>query len=147
MLNGTAQNMAITHQNSLVEAPLVLVVDDYDDGREMCAEYLAFSGFRVAQARDGFQALEQALTLRPSVILMDLSLPGIDGWEVTRRLKGHHATRHIPVVALTAHALASDAQRAQEAGCDSFVTKPCLPDSLVLEIRRLLGLTALDRDV
>jgi CheY-like chemotaxis protein len=120
-------------------APLILVVDDYQDAREMYAEYLQFSGFRVAEARNGNEAVEQAFALKPDLILMDLSLPGMDGWEATRRLKADEATRHIPIVALTGHALAGASEGAKRAGCDSFVTKPCLPDDLVVEVRRMLG--------
>lgn len=122
------------------KAPLILVVDDYQDAREMYAEYLRFSGFRVAEARNGNEALEQAFALNPDLILMDLSLPGMDGWEATRRLKADEQTRHIPIVALTGHALAGASEGARRAGCDSFVTKPCLPDDLVVEVRRMLDL-------
>jgi two-component system, cell cycle response regulator DivK len=120
-------------------APLILVVDDYQDAREMYAEYLQFSGFRVAEARNGNEALEQAFALKPDLILMDLSLPGMDGWEATRVLKADDRTKSIPVVALTGHALAGASEGAKKAGCDSFVTKPCLPDDLVVEVRRMLG--------
>jgi two-component system, cell cycle response regulator DivK len=119
--------------------PLILVVDDYQDAREMYAEYLQFSGFRVAEARNGNEAVEQAFALSPDLILMDLSLPGMDGWEATRQLKSDERTRHIPVVALTGHALAGASEGAKKAGCDSFVTKPCLPDDLVVEVRRMLS--------
>jgi CheY-like chemotaxis protein len=118
--------------------PLVLVVDDYQDAREMYAEYLSFSGFRVAEASTGLEAVEKALSLRPDVILMDLSLPGMDGWAATRQLKTDDRTRGIPVVALTGHALAGASDGARQAGCDAFVTKPCLPDELVVEVRRVL---------
>jgi len=124
------------------QAPLVLVVDDMDDGREICAEYLAFRQYRVATAADGFEALAKAAELLPDIILMDLSLPGIDGWETTRRLKGDDLTRHIPVVALTAHALRSAHDQAVEAGCDAVITKPVLPKDLESEIRRILGVQA-----
>jgi len=119
--------------------PLILVVDDYQDAREMYAEYLQFSGFRVAEARNGNEALEQAFALKPDLILMDLSLPGMDGWEATRQLKADERTQNIPVVALTGHALAGASDGAKRAGCDSFVTKPCLPDDLVVEVRRMLN--------
>jgi len=119
--------------------PLILVVDDYQDAREMYAEYLQFSGFRVAEARNGNEAVDQAFALKPDLILMDLSLPGMDGWEATRRLKADDRTKHIPIVALTGHALAGASEGAKKAGCDSFVTKPCLPDDLVVEVRRMLG--------
>ena len=125
----------MTEQNQ----PLILVVDDYQDAREMYAEYLQFSGFRVAEARNGNEAVEQAFALKPDLILMDLSLPGMDGWEATRRLKADERTSHIPIVALTGHALAGASEGAKKAGCDSFVTKPCLPDDLVIEVRRMLG--------
>jgi CheY-like chemotaxis protein len=125
----------MTDQNQ----PLILVVDDYQDAREMYAEYLQFSGFRVAEARNGNEAVDQAFALKPDLILMDLSLPGMDGWEATRRLKADESTRHIPIVALTGHALAGASDGAKKAGCDSFVTKPCLPDDLVVEVRRMLN--------
>jgi two-component system, cell cycle response regulator DivK len=121
------------------DAPLILVVDDYQDAREMYAEYLQYSGFRVAEASTGNEALAQAFALKPDLILMDLSLPGMDGWEATRHLKADERTKHIPVVALTGHALAGASDGAKRAGCDSFVTKPCLPDDLVVEVRRMLS--------
>ena len=118
--------------------PLILVVDDYQDAREMYAEYLQYSGFRVAEAKNGNEAVTQARALKPDLILMDLSLPGMDGWEATRVLKADEQTKHIPIVALTGHALAGASEGARKAGCDSFVTKPCLPDDLVVEVRRML---------
>lgn len=118
--------------------PLVLVVEDYQDAREMYAAYLQFSGFAVAEAANGVEAIEKTHELLPDIVLMDLALPRMDGWEATRRLKNDERTRHIPIVALTGHALAGHAEGARDAGCDAFVTKPCLPDALVAEIRRLL---------
>jgi CheY-like chemotaxis protein len=118
--------------------PLVLVVEDYQDAREMYAAYLQFSGFEVAEAANGIEAIEKTHELLPDIVLMDLALPRMDGWEATRRLKNDERTRHIPIVALTGHALAGHAEGAREAGCDAFVTKPCLPDALVAEIKRLL---------
>ena len=125
--------------------PLILVVDDYQDAREMYAEYLQFSGFRVAEAKNGNEAVTQARSLKPDLILMDLSLPGMDGWEATRVLKADEATSHIPIVALTGHALAGASEGARKAGCDSFVTKPCLPDDLVVEVKRMLNAVKHDR--
>ena len=122
------------------DSPLVLVVEDYQDAREMYAAYLQFSGYRVAEATNGLEAIEQAKAVMPDIILMDLALPKMDGWEATRRLKMDETTRHIPIVALTGHALAGHAEGARQAGCDSFVTKPCLPDALVAEIKRMLAL-------
>jgi CheY-like chemotaxis protein len=120
-------------------APLVFLVDDFQDNREMYAEYLSLSGFRVAEAASGPEALEQAFALLPDPILMDLSLPGLDGWEVTRRLESDARTRCIPLVVLTGHALTGHAKAAREAGCDGFLTRPCLPDDIVAEIQRVLA--------
>ena len=120
------------------DKPRVLVVDDYPDAREMYSEYLEYCGFEVAQAANGMEALQRALEAQPDIILMDLSLPVMDGWEATRRLKADKRTARIPVVALTGHALAGISEGAKRAGCDAFVTKPCLPEDLVKEIRRVL---------
>ena len=132
----------VTHQGTPMttkgERPRVLLVDDYPDAREMYTEYLEFSGFDVVQAANGMEALERAAEATPDIILMDLSLPVMDGWEATRRLKADARTASIPVVALTGHALAGISEGAKRAGCDAFVTKPCLPEDLVREIRRIL---------
>ena len=119
--------------------PRVLLVDDYPDARAMYGEYLEFSGFDVVEAANGEEALARALDADPDIILMDLSLPVMDGCEATRRLKADARTAAIPVVALTGHALAGISDGARQAGCAAFVTKPCLPDDLVLEIRRVLA--------
>jgi CheY-like chemotaxis protein len=123
-----------------VTAPLILVVEDFDDAREMYRDYLEFAGFRVETARDGREAIDKAHALQPDLILMDLSLPGVDGWEATRLLKSDPATRHLVIVALSAHALAAEGERARVAGCDGFIAKPCLPPDLVTEITRYLKL-------
>jgi CheY-like chemotaxis protein len=127
---------------SKADRPRVLLVDDYPDAREMYSEYLQFSGFEVVEAANGVEALQRAVEDVPDIILMDLSLPVMDGWEATRRLKSDVRTADIPVVALTGHALAGISEGARKAGCDAFVTKPCLPEELVKEIRK-----ALDRSV
>jgi len=119
--------------------PLVLLVDDFQDNREMYAMYLEHAGMQVAEAGNGHEALDQAFRLLPDLIVMDLSLPGIDGWEATRRLKADERTKKIPVVALTSHALEGYSEGAREAGCDAFVTKPCLPEQLLSEIRKVLA--------
>jgi len=119
---------------------LILLVDDYQDGREMYADSLRFAGYRTLEASSGLEAMQLAFDRRPSLILMDLSLPGRDGWEVTARLKKDARTRHIPIVALTAHALQEERDRAERAGCDAFVAKPCLPEELLAEVQRLLAL-------
>ena len=121
------------------EKALVLIVDDFQDNREMYAEFLAFAGFDVIQAANGREALDQAFAHLPDIILMDLSLPGLDGWEATRMLKADERTQAIPVVALTGHALAGHSRGAKEAGCDGFITKPCLPEDLVARVNELLG--------
>jgi CheY-like chemotaxis protein len=123
------------------QRPLVLVVEDYQDAREMYGEYLRFSGFDVIEASNGLEAIEQATVQQPDIVLMDLALPKMDGWEATRQLKSDARTKSIPIVALTGHALAGHADSALKAGCDAFVTKPCLPDALVAEIRRMLGVS------
>ena len=119
-------------------APLILLVDDFDDAREMYRDYLAFSGFRVETACDGREAVDKARVLSPDLILMDLSLPVVDGWEATRILKGDAATRHLTIVALSAHAMNADGDRARAAGCDGFIPKPCLPSDLVTQIGTFL---------
>lgn len=124
--------------NSL-QKPLILVVEDFDDAREMYRDYLEFSGFRVETARDGHEAIEKVRMLHPDLVLMDLSLPGIDGWEATRLLKAAPDTNHVLIVALSAHALAAEGERARAAGCDGFIAKPCLPPDLVQEIGRYLN--------
>jgi two-component system cell cycle response regulator DivK len=127
------------------ERPKVLLVDDYPDAREMYSEYLQFSGFDVVEAANGIEALQRAVDTAPDIILMDLSLPVMDGWEATRRLKADGRTADIPVVALTGHALAGISEGARQAGCDAFVTKPCLPEDLVREIRKVLDDTTARR--
>jgi two-component system, cell cycle response regulator DivK len=123
---------------SKADRPRVLLVDDYPDAREMYSEYLQFSGFDVVEAANGVEALARAVEDAPDIILMDLSLPVMDGWEATRRLKSDGRTAGIPVVALTGHALAGISEGARKAGCDAFVTKPGLPEDLVKEIRKTL---------
>jgi two-component system, cell cycle response regulator DivK len=119
--------------------PRILLVDDFPDNREMYALYLEYAGFEVAEAATGYEALAQAFAQIPDLIVMDLSLPGLDGWEATRRFKSDPRTSQIPVLALTGHALDGYSQGARDAGCDAFVTKPCLPEELAAEIRTLLG--------
>lgn len=119
-------------------APLILLVDDYADNRAMYARYLAHAGFRVDEATNGVEALDKAGALRPDLIVMDLSLPVMDGWEATRRLKADPQTKRIPVLALTGHALGGHEREANAAGCDGYVTKPCLPEDLAARIQDML---------
>lgn len=123
------------------DAPLVLVVDDFEDNRAMYVEYLQFRGLRVVEAVNGEEAVARATDLLPAVVIMDLSLPVMDGWEATRRIKSNPKTKHIKVVALTGHAEPAHAQRAREAGCDDFVAKPCLPENLLAKVREHLPQT------
>lgn len=105
----------------------------------MYAEWLQQSGFRVEQAHNGLQALERAYELIPDAILTDLHLPGIDGYELTRRLKTDERTRHIPILAVTGYApFTNDPSRADRAGCDAVLPKPCLPDDLEGTLRALI---------
>jgi len=97
------------------------------------------SGFTVIEAVNGVDAIAHTSAHAPDVVLMDLSLPILDGWEATRRLKADARTAHIPVVALTAHDGSGELQRATRAGCDWFVPKPCPPDALITEVRRVLA--------
>jgi two-component system, cell cycle response regulator DivK len=119
--------------------PLVLVVEDQEELRRLYAEQLTLSGFDVIEAGNGEDAISHTSSHNPDVVLMDLSLPILDGWEATRRLKSDTRTAHIPIVALTAHDGSGELQRATRAGCDWFVPKPCPPDALITEVRRVLA--------
>lgn len=110
----------------------VLLVEDNEMNRDMLSRRLARNGYEVVMAVDGQQAVTMAATVNPDIILMDMSLPVIDGWEATRRVKADPATQKIPVIALTAHAMAEDESKARAAGCDDFDTKP-------VDIQRLIG--------
>ncbi len=121
-----------------IGGPLVLLVDDYDDSREMYAEFLEHSGFRVCQARDGGQGLAKARELRPDLILMDLSLPGISGWDAIQQLKSDAGTKRIPVIALSGHT-ESDVSGKTSPQWDYFLTKPCQPEELVEHLQRALA--------
>lgn len=127
-------------------SPLVLIVDDFADIREAYTDFLEFRGYRVATAADGFQAIAQAQALLPALIVMDLSLPGMDGWEATRRIKADERTRHIHVLALTGHVLDDAEAVARAAGCEGFLAKPCLLEDVAAEVRRILGIDCDPRD-
>ena len=114
--------------------PLVLLVEDFDDAREMYAEYLEFSGLRVAGAADAVRGIQLADELQPSIILMDAALPGLSGWDAIKELKANPRTKHIPVLMMTGHVLGDAKERALEAGADGFIPKPCLPDELTRQI-------------
>jgi len=118
--------------------PLVLLAEDFEDARDLYKDYLEFSGFAVETANNGREAIDRAVALQPDVILMDASMPVLDGWQATKELKANPATKHIPILALTAHAFDDARQEARSVGCDGFVTKPCLPDELVARVRDTL---------
>jgi two-component system cell cycle response regulator DivK len=119
-------------------SPLILVVDDIVDNRQMYAEYLEYKGYRVTQAGSGLEAVMLAQSARPALIVMDLSMPGMDGWEATRRLKADPRTATIRILVVTGHALDTAERRALDAGADAFVIKPCLPDDLAAKVAAML---------
>jgi two-component system cell cycle response regulator DivK len=116
------------------EGALVLLVEDHQDVRDMYADYLKYSGFSVIAAANGAEGVDAARTEHPDLILMDATMPGIDGWEATRLLKADAATRDIPILMLTAHVFSEYQTRARDVGADGFIAKPCLPDELVREV-------------
>jgi len=120
--------------------PKILLVEDNEMNRDMLSRRLIRKGYEVILAIDGQSGVESAQANTPDLVLMDMSLPIVDGWEATRRLKADVATKHIPIIALTAHAMSNDRERALEAGCDDYDTKP-------VDLPRLLGKieAALDR--
>lgn len=123
--------------------PNILLVEDNEMNREMLSRRLERKGFDVVMAGDGRQALDLAGDVLPDLILMDLSLPEIDGWETSRRLKGQPGTRHIPIIALTAHAMSGDREKALDAGCDDYDTKPIEFPRLLEKIQNWLEKVAL----
>ena len=119
--------------------PKILLVEDNEMNRDMLSRRLQRKGYRVVLALDGQNGVEMTQTEAPNLILMDMSLPVLDGWEATRRLKTDAAVRHIPVIALTAHAMSSDREKALEAGCDDYDTKPVELPRLLAKIEALLS--------
>jgi two-component system cell cycle response regulator DivK len=122
------------------DRPLVLLVEDDREGRMMYAHWLSDAGFRVEQAHNGLQALERAFDLLPAVIVTDLHIPGIDGYELTRRLRADARTGGIPILAVTGYGpFTQDPSRANRAGCDAILSKPCSPEDLESAIRNLIA--------
>ena len=117
------------------ETPLVLVVDDNEDNREVAVQALLHSGFRVDTAVDGEEGLRKAVDLHPAAVVMDLSMPNMDGWKATAAIKGAPELADICVIVVTAHAQAEDHTRALDAGCDRFLVKPVDPLVLVSEVQ------------
>ena len=121
--------------------PKILLVEDNEMNRDMLSRRLQRRGYEVVLAVDGQSGVEMAQTQAPDLVLMDMSLQVLDGWEATRRLKGAEPTRHIPIIALTAHAMSGDRDKALEAGCDDYDTKPVELPRLLGKIETLLGLS------
>jgi hypothetical protein len=119
--------------------PKILLVEDNEMNRDMLSRRLLRRGYEVVIAVDGQQGVDLAGTTQPNVILMDMSLPVIDGWEATRRIKADPATKAIPVIALTAHAMAGDREQALAAGCDDYDTKPIDLTRLLPKIEKYAG--------
>jgi len=113
----------------------ILVVEDNEDNLQVVCDELEYAGYEVVSAGDGEEAIEKTLAETPDLILMDVSIPIIDGWEVTRRLKADPKTGNIPIIALTAHAMAGDEEKAKAAGCDGYIAKPCTPDEVAARAR------------
>lgn len=118
---------------------LVLVAEDSADLREAYVDWFLYKGVRAEQAATGPDTLRKVLEIAPSVVVMDLSLPGLDGFEVARRLRGDPRTSAVPLIALTGHADAGVEARARASGFDAYLVKPCLPEQLLAEVRRLAG--------
>jgi two-component system cell cycle response regulator DivK len=116
----------------------ILVVEDVEFNRDLLVQLLE-EDYQILIATDGAAGVELSRMEVPDLILMDLSLPIVDGWEATRRIKAHSATRHIPIIALTAHAMKGDAERARDCGCDDYLSKPLDEDLLFQKVTRLLG--------
>jgi CheY-like chemotaxis protein len=116
----------------------ILLVEDNQPIRDMLDRRLKKKNFEVVLAVDGLDACNKAQSEQPDVILMDMHLPELDGWEATRRLKAAAATRHIPIIALTGHAFSGSSRGAAEAGADAFLAKPCLPEKLIEKMQQLL---------
>jgi len=119
--------------------PKVLLVEDNEMNRDMLSRRLIRRGYEVVFAVDGQQGIDMAASESPDIILMDLSLPVVDGWEATRRVKSRESTKDIPIIGLTAHAMSDDRDKAMNAGCDEYDTKPVELDRLIGKMERLLG--------
>lgn len=130
---------ALARMNMAGNGKTVLLVEDNEDNRIVYSTILKHYGYRVVEALNGEEGISKARSEKPDVILMDISIPIIDGWEATQVLKHDPGTRDTPIIALTAHALASDREKAMEVGCDGYLAKPCEPRQVVAEVSRVLG--------
>jgi two-component system, cell cycle response regulator DivK len=129
----------MSHDMSAATMRRILLVEDNEMNRDMLSRRLVRQGYDVVLAPDGEAGVTMAAATRPDLILMDMSLPGIDGWEATRRIRGEPALRHIPIIALTAHAMTGDREAAAAAGCDDYDTKPVELPRLLAKMRLLLA--------
>jgi len=116
----------------------ILIVEDQEDNRKILRDLLTSVGYELVEATTGEEGVALAEKERPDLILMDIQLPGLDGYEATRRIKANPALRHIPVIAVTSYALSGDEVKAREAGCDAYVTKPFSPRALLAKVREYL---------
>ena len=116
----------------------VLVVDDDQDNRAIIYEILKINGYEISVMTNGQEAWEHLQKELPDLIVMDMSMPKLSGWELTKRLKADQATAHIPILAFTAHALAGDEAKARAAGCDDYLSKPCAPKDIVAAVQKWL---------
>jgi two-component system cell cycle response regulator DivK len=123
----------------IVSEKTVLLVEDNEDNRIVYATVLEHYGYRVVEAMDGASGVRMAREMHPDVVLMDISIPVMDGWRATSLLKRDPDTTGIPVIALTAHALPEDRERSASVGCDGYLPKPCEPSRVVAEVKRVLG--------
>jgi two-component system cell cycle response regulator DivK len=117
----------------------VLVIEDTEDNRQILRDLLTATGYEVIEATDGATGVAMALDRRPDLILMDIQIPVLDGYEATRRIKAAPSTRHIPIIAVTSYALVGDEAKARDAGCDGYVAKPFSPRQLLGKLRELIG--------
>ena len=116
----------------------ILVVEDQEDNRQILRDLLTSAGYEMMEAENGQEALDAVAKQRPDLILMDIQLPVMDGYEATRRLKGNPAYKDIPIIVVTSYALSGDEGKARDAGCDAYVTKPYSPRQLLAKIREFL---------
>jgi two-component system, cell cycle response regulator DivK len=122
-----------------MSARTVLLIEDNEDNRIVYSTILRHYGFNVLEALTGEDGIAAAVTEKPDLILMDIGLPGLDGWEATRRLKSDDSTRAIPIIALTAHAMAEHREQALQVGCDAYLAKPVEPREVLAQVKRMLG--------
>ena len=124
----------------------MLLVEDDEDTRDMYIEYFKFVGVRVEGASDGVEAVEKVRALKPDVVVLDMNLPGMSGWEVAHEVKASAETKAVPILALTADAMKGSEQAALDAGCDRYCAKPCLPEDLVVIVREMVRRSNAGRD-